>query len=127
MRVWVLIMVAIAWSPAGRAQPSPAAADPAQDPRVAAAGFTSTVLDLGRFASWQFRLLATGHTELLDVDSLREMHRLQWMEPDWKTSRGLAFGMWRSGDKSFVGHSGYCPGYQSTLLLQTAEQVATVS
>jgi CubicO group peptidase (beta-lactamase class C family) len=91
-----------------------------------AAGFTSTVLDLGRFAAWQFRLLATGNTEILDVDSLREMHRLQWMEPDWKTSRGLAFGIWRSGDKTFVGHSGYCPGYQSTLLLQTAEKVATV-
>ncbi len=91
-----------------------------------AAGFTSTVLDLSRFASWQFRLLGSGKTELLDADTLREMQRVQWLDPDWKNSRGLGFGIWRSGDKTFVGHSGYCPGYQSTLLLQTADEVATV-
>ncbi len=91
-----------------------------------AAGFTSTAEDLGRFASWQFRLLGTGRTEVLDADTLREMHRVQWLDPDWKTSRGLGFGVWRSGEKTFVGHSGYCPGYQSTLLLQTAEKLATV-
>jgi CubicO group peptidase (beta-lactamase class C family) len=91
-----------------------------------AAGFTSTALDLARFASWQFRLLETRKTELIDADTLREMQRVQWLDPDWKASRGLAFGVWRSGDKTFVGHSGYCPGYQTTLLLQTADEIATV-
>jgi len=91
-----------------------------------AAGFTSTVEDLGRFASWQFRLLATRKTEVLDVDTLREMQRVQFMDPGWKTSWGLGFQVWRSGEKTFVGHNGYCPGYQSQLLLQTAEKVATV-
>ncbi len=91
-----------------------------------AAGFTSTVEDLGRFASWQFRLLSSSKTEVLDADTLREMQRVQWLEPDWKTSRGLGFGIWRKGDKTFVGHGGYCPGYQSELLLQTQEKVATV-
>ena len=42
-----------------------------------AAGFSSTVEDLGRFASWQFRLLAKGGTEILDSNTLREMHRVQ--------------------------------------------------
>jgi CubicO group peptidase (beta-lactamase class C family) len=91
-----------------------------------AAGFTSTVEDLGRFASWQFRLLASGATEVLDADTLREMQRVQWMDPDWETSRGLGFAVWRAGDKTFVGHAGYCPGYQSQLLLQTDAKVATV-
>ena len=91
-----------------------------------AAGFTSTVEDLGRFASWQFRLLSTRKTEVLDVDTLREMQRVQFMDPGWKTSWGLGFQVWRSGEKTFVGHNGYCPGYQSQLLLQTAEKVATV-
>lgn len=91
-----------------------------------AAGFTSTVLDLGRFASWQFRLLAGGSQEVLAANTLREMQRVQWMDPDWKTSRGLGFAIWRSGDKTFVGHAGYCPGYQSELLLQTDEKLATV-
>jgi CubicO group peptidase (beta-lactamase class C family) len=91
-----------------------------------AAGFTSTVEDLGRFASWQLRLLATGKTEVLDVDTLREMQRVQFMDPGWKTSWGLAFQVWRSGEKTFVGHNGYCPGYQSQLLVQTDEKLATV-
>ncbi len=91
-----------------------------------AAGFTSTVEDLGRFASWQFRLLGTQKTEVLDVDTLREMQRVQFMDPGWKTSWGLGFQVWRSGEKTFVGHNGYCPGYQSQLLLQTGEKLATV-
>ncbi len=91
-----------------------------------AAGFTSTVEDLGRFASWQFRLLETGKTEVLDVDTLREMQRVQFMDPGWKTSWGLGFQVWRSGEKTFVGHNGYCPGYQTQLLVQTAEKLATV-
>ncbi len=91
-----------------------------------AAGFTSTVEDLGRFASWQFRLLSTRKSEVLDVDTLREMQRVQFMDPGWKTSWGLGFQVWRSGEKTFVGHNGYCPGYQSQLLVQTAEKLATV-
>lgn len=91
-----------------------------------AAGFTSTVEDLGRFASWQFRVLAGEGDDVLDADTLREMQRVQWMDPDWKTSRGLGFGIWRSGEQTFVGHGGYCPGYQSQLLLQPATKVATV-
>ena len=91
-----------------------------------AAGFTSTVEDLGRFASWQFRVLAGEGDGVLDADTLREMQRVQWMDPDWKTSRGLGFAIWRSGEQTFVGHGGYCPGYQSQLLLQPAAKVATV-
>ena len=91
-----------------------------------AAGMTSTVEDLGRFASWQFRLLGSGKTELLDVDTLREMQRVQFMDPDWKVSRGLGFQVWRSGEKTFVGHGGSCPGYRSHLLLQAQEKLATV-
>ena len=91
-----------------------------------AAGMTSTVEDLGRFASWQLRLLGSGKTELLDVDTLREMQRVQFMDPGWKTSWGLGFQVWRSGERTFVGHNGYCPGYQSQLLVQTDEKLATV-
>jgi CubicO group peptidase (beta-lactamase class C family) len=91
-----------------------------------AAGFTSTVEDLGRFASWQFRVLAGEGDAVLDSDTLREMQRVQWMDPDWKTSRGLGFGIWRAGEQTFVGHGGYCPGYQSHLLLHPATKVATV-
>jgi hypothetical protein len=91
-----------------------------------AAGFSSTVEDLGRFASWQFRLLAKGGTEILDSNTLREMHRVQWLEPNWRTAYGLGFSVWQKGEKTFVGHEGSCPGYRSSLQLQTTDKIAAV-
>jgi CubicO group peptidase (beta-lactamase class C family) len=41
-----------------------------------AAGFASTVEDLGRFAQWQFRLLSRGGTEVLAANTLKEMQRV---------------------------------------------------
>jgi CubicO group peptidase (beta-lactamase class C family) len=91
-----------------------------------AAGFASTVGDLGRFASWQFRLLAKGGSEVLKATSLKEMQRVHWVEPDFETLWGLGFEIWRHDGKIFVGHGGSCPGYRSHLLVQPAEKVATV-
>lgn len=91
-----------------------------------AAGFISTVEDLGRFASWQFRLLENGGTEVLKATTLREMHRVQWVDPDWETTWGLGFSVWRNEGTTFVGHGGYCPGYQSHLLMAPRNQIATV-
>ena len=91
-----------------------------------AAGFASTVRDLARFASWQFRLLAHGGTEVLKATTLREMQRVHWAEPDFETIWGLGFTMWRSDSKIFVGHGGSCPGYRTALLEMPEEKVATV-
>ena len=91
-----------------------------------AAGFASTVGDLGRFASWQFRLLSKGGSEVLKATTLKEMHRVHWVEPDFETLWGLGFAIWRDDGKMFVGHGGSCPGYLSHLLLQPGEKVATV-
>ena len=91
-----------------------------------AAGFSSTVEDLGRFAIWQFRLLKGGGTELLRVATLREMQRVQWTDPDGKNSWGLGFGLGRDGNVNTVGHAGNCPGYLSALTMVPAEQVAVV-
>lgn len=91
-----------------------------------AMGFASTVEDLAKFASWQFRLLGTGEKEILDANTLREMQRVQYMDPDWETTRGLGFGIARRGDKTFVGHGGSCPGYRSHLDIQVEDRIATV-
>jgi len=91
-----------------------------------AAGFASTVLDLGRFASWQFRLLENDEFEILDPYTLREMHRVHWVDPDWDTYWGLGFSVSRRGDKTFVGHGGSCPGYRSQLLLCPKDKTAVV-
>ena len=89
-----------------------------------AAGFISTVEDLARFASWQFRVL-DGDDALLDRNTLREMHRVHWLEPDGETTYGLGFSVWKSDGATFVGHGGSCPGYRSHLLLRPRDEVAT--
>ena len=91
-----------------------------------AAGFASTVPDLARFASWQFRLLGNDTQEILHSSTLREMQRVQWMDPDWETTRGLGFGTWKSNDHVFVGHSGGCPGYYSQFLLVPKHKLGVI-
>jgi CubicO group peptidase (beta-lactamase class C family) len=91
-----------------------------------AAGYASTVEDLAKFASWQFRVLHGGANEVLSRNTLREMQRVHWIDPDWEAKRGLGFGMWRVDDKTYVGHGGSCPGYQSHLNIDPAGKVATI-
>ncbi|MGB7295500.1 MAG: serine hydrolase [Candidatus Aminicenantales bacterium] len=91
-----------------------------------AAGFASTAEDLARFASWQFRLIKKGDTEILSANTLREMYRIHWVEPDFETTWGLGFSVWRRDGKIFVGHGGSCPGFRSSVLLRPEEKVATI-
>ena len=92
-----------------------------------AAGFSSTVEDLGRFASWQFRLLKKGGREVLRAATLREMQRVQWTDPDGKNTWGLGFGVGRDVNTVVVGHSGVCPGYLSILSMAPAQDVAVIA
>ena len=91
-----------------------------------AAGFASTVEDLARLASWQFRLLENGGTELLGINTLREMHRVHWVDPDFDTMWGLGFSVSERDDQRVVGHGGSCPGFRSTFRLIPSERVAGI-
>jgi CubicO group peptidase (beta-lactamase class C family) len=91
-----------------------------------AAGYASTAEDLARFASWQFRLLSSGGAEILKANTLREMYRIHWVEPDFETTWGLGFSVWRRDGKVFVGHGGSCPGFRSGVLFRPEEKVAAV-
>ncbi|MGH7483332.1 MAG: serine hydrolase [Longimicrobiales bacterium] len=90
-----------------------------------AAGYASTVEDLARFASWQFRLEGDDH-EVLDAHTLREMRRVHYVDPEWETFWGLGFAISRDDDRTFVGHGGSCPGYQSQLLMNDDDEIAVV-
>jgi len=92
-----------------------------------AAGFSSTVEDLARFASWQFRLLEKGEEEIIKASTLREMQRVHWMDPDWKTTWGLGFSVREVDGKTMVGHSGGCPGYRSILNIDTQKKQAFIA
>lgn len=93
---------------------------------TAAAGFTSSVNDLARFASWQFRLLEHGGEEVLAANTLREMHRVHWVDPDWETTWGLGFNVRRANDTTFVSHGGGCPGYITSFTMVPKQKMAAV-
>ena len=93
-----------------------------------AAGLASTAIDLGKFASWQFRALEAGKDDpLLSGYTLKEMHRVHWVDPDWEVKWGLGFMTWREGDTTFVGHSGGCPGYTTHLRINPRDKIATIA
>lgn len=90
-----------------------------------AAGFSSNINDLGKFASWQFRLLDTTTTEILKSSTLKYMQNVHWTDPDWKTTWGLGFVVTKGDDGSkWVGHGGSCPGYRTVLQLNPKNKLA---
>jgi CubicO group peptidase (beta-lactamase class C family) len=91
-----------------------------------AAGFASTVEDLARLASWQLRLLAKGGKEVLTANTLKEMHRVHWMDADWKNSWGLGFSVSRRENRTLVGHGGACPGYRTQVTLSPKDKIAVI-
>ena len=91
-----------------------------------AAGFASTARDLAAFASWQFRLLRAGGTDVLAARTLREMQRVHFLDPGWETTWGLGFEVWRDDGQTFVGHGGSCPGFRTQLSLKPDQQLAVV-
>lgn len=94
---------------------------------TAAAGFTSTVRDLARFATWQFETLDDGGNEVLNRNSLREMHRVHWISTDWETTRGLGFRVMRVDDETYVGHGGACPGYITEFLIMPEHRIGAIT
>jgi len=91
-----------------------------------AAGYTSTVEDLGKFASWQFRLLRTGKENVLKASTLREMQRVHYTDPSWKVTWGLGFAVDHKDKDTFVGHGGSCPGYKTNLRLRMKDELAAI-
>jgi CubicO group peptidase (beta-lactamase class C family) len=81
---------------------------------ASAAGYVSSALDLAKFASWHFRLLAKGGTEVMNANTVREMQRVHYLDPGWNVTWGLGYEVWRRDNKTFVGHGGSCPGYRTS-------------
>ena len=79
-----------------------------------AAGFASTARDLARFASWQFRLLDRKSTEVLSPNTLREMHRVHWIDPDFATPWGLGFPCGATRRRPSLATADPAPGSRAT-------------
>lgn len=89
-----------------------------------AAGFSSTVLDLAKFASWQLRLLSHSKAEVLRPSTLKEMQRVHWISSDKQLTWGLGFIVqYQSNGIITVGHNGGCPGYVSCIMIDPKKKL----
>ena len=77
---------------------------------VPAANLASTVEDLAKYESLQFRTGPAGGAQILKGSTLAEMQRVHWLQPDWKSGWGLGWGVSRRDDKTRIGHGGSGPG-----------------
>ena len=84
---------------------------------AAATGLTSTVEDMARFVSAQFRKGRRGGAQILSTGSLREMHRIRVLESNWTQGNAIGFAVRKAGDKVYVSHGGSYPGYQTNTLI----------
>jgi CubicO group peptidase (beta-lactamase class C family) len=92
-----------------------------------AGGMASNVEDLAKFAALQLRDSPAGGPEILRASTLREMHRVHWLHPDWKGGWGLGFSVSRVGGGVRIGHDGGFPGYASALSIDPARKLAVIA
>ena len=93
---------------------------------AAATGITSTVEDMARFVSAQFRSGAVGGREILGAASLREMHRVRVLESNWSQGNAIGFAVRREKDKVYIGHGGGYPGYTTHTLIQLDSRIGVI-
>ncbi|NNF26701.1 MAG: beta-lactamase family protein, partial [Gemmatimonadetes bacterium] len=93
---------------------------------AAATGLTSTVPDMARFVSAQFREGPRGGDRLLSTPSLREMHRVRMLENHWQSGQGIGFSVRRIEDKLYVGHGGGYPGFTTNTSIQLDSEVGVI-
>ena len=91
---------------------------------AAAAGFTSNVEDLAKFARWQIDLVESLEKNILSPETLKLMHEIHWDDELTSITRGLGFGVYNFDGDYWVGHGGSCPGYRSQLYINTDKELA---
>jgi len=91
-----------------------------------AGSLASTVEDLARFASLQLRDGPVGGAQILKGSTLREMHRIQWLRPDWRNGWALGFSVRRVGDQVRIGHGGSLPGHLTRIEIAPADKLAVI-
>jgi CubicO group peptidase (beta-lactamase class C family) len=87
---------------------------------------TSTVEDMARFVSLQFRTGKAGGSQILSGATLREMHRVRMLENNWRRGNGIGFAVSRVKDKTYIGHGGSLAGYKTHTLIQLDDKVGVV-
>jgi D-alanyl-D-alanine carboxypeptidase len=93
---------------------------------AAATGLSSTIQDMAKFVSWQFRLRESNGTEVLKANTLHEMQRVQWLIPDWQSGEGLGFHIIHRAERDLIGHIGSYPGYLTATYVSPQEKIGVI-
>jgi CubicO group peptidase (beta-lactamase class C family) len=93
---------------------------------LAAGGLVTSVRDLARFASLQFKTMDDHAGPVLTGWSLRDMHRPRWLAPDWSHGQGIGWFLLRRDNAVYLSHGGSLPGYKSNLLINPNTKVAVI-
>ncbi len=91
-----------------------------------AGNLASNVDDLAKLVSLQLREGPAGGNQILRGSTLREMHRVQWLRPDWQSGWGLGFSVRRVGDEVRVGHGGSLPGHRTQIEIAVAQRLGVI-
>ncbi len=91
-----------------------------------AANMSSTVEDLAQFAMLQFREDPKGGKQILRGSTLREMHRVHWLQPDWMMGWGLGFNIVRFEGRTYIGHGGSVKGYRTLIRINEEDKIAVI-
>ncbi|NUN67865.1 beta-lactamase family protein (plasmid) [Pseudanabaena biceps] len=93
---------------------------------ASATGVTSTVDDLAKFVSSQFRRAPMRGAEILSAGSWRELLRVRSVDETWQSGSGLGFDHSRFKDRTYVGHGGGYPGNTTQTLVQLDDKVGVI-
>lgn len=91
-----------------------------------AANMSSTVEDLARYLALQFRDGAQGGSQILKGSTLREMQRVHWLQPSWRSGRGLGFSVWQMDEHTVVGHGGWVAGNRTQIAFVPKNKVGVI-
>ncbi len=91
-----------------------------------AANLSSTVEDLGRYLAFQMGDGTVAGRVILKASTLKEMHRIHWIQQDWQSGWGLGFSVTHLSGKAYVGHIGILSGYRTAISFLPDEQTGVV-
>lgn len=86
----------------------------------------STVEDLAKFISLQFREGSAGGAQILKGSTLREMHRVHWLRPSWKSGWGLGWSVVNVEGQERITHGGSVPGYKTYVSAVAADKFGVI-
>ena len=90
------------------------------------ANISSTMEDLCRYAAFHLSEDSTLPGQILKASTLREMHRVHWLNPSWTSGRGLGFSVSKTGGRVTFSHGGWVGGHRSQFRVSPREKVAVV-